>query len=108
MRWLLLILTPFLISAFSLTDWKANLDTTRADLLTQARINVGETEPAEDTELEFDIATGAISVTGTAVTLGHFRDLGDEFQICVDVNANSLGASVIRSCWTYDREEIEK
>lgn len=110
MRWgALLLLLSSSVLAFDLGSWVADLDQTRANLLAEARVNIGETEPAEDTELEFSMAATAISVSGTAVTLGYFLALGDVFQVCVDVNANTTtGSAEVRSCFEYDRNEIEK
>lgn len=94
--------------AFDKDQWIADLDTTRADLLTQARVTITEGESAEDTEDDFASGATAISVTGTTVTLGYFRDLGDEFQVCVDVNGNTTNGYAMHSCFDYTRSEIEK
>lgn len=94
--------------AFDLATWKSNLDAFRADLLIEARETILVGDDAEDTSGDFSTAASVLSVSGTALTLGDYVDLGDEFQVCVDVNANSLGASVMHSCLNYAREAIEK
>lgn len=105
---LLLVAAGHLVAAHSET-WMDDLDEIRADLLTAARVNVGPTEPAEDTELEFAIAAAAMSVSGTAVALHYWKDLGDDtFQVCISLNIDELGAAEAISCWTYARNEIEK
>ncbi len=105
---LLLVVAGRLI-AFNAETWMDDLDEIRAELLTGTRVNVGETEPAEDTALEFSLAADALSVSGTAVALHYWRDLGDDtFQICVSLNIDELGNAEAISCWTYARNEIEK
>lgn len=108
--WVILALLSISVFAFETSEWIAALDTTRADLLTEARVNVGPAEPAEDTELEFSLACTELSDADRTLTLEFFRAVGENFQVGfgVDSDGDTTNGHDVVTSFIYARNEIEK